>query len=317
MRVFIACPAPRHSRKGNRVTAERWARILEELGHQVIIGPGDAAGLGDCLLGLHARKSHRAIRAFRRQFPGRPILVALTGTDLYRDLDRSRWAQLSLEWADRIIALQSEAIRSLSRSWRKKMHIIYQSAEPTPNPPPHRPGRFDVCVLGHLRYEKDPFRCALALKRLPPDSRIQVTHAGEALSPAMERRAQQIMAREPRYHWIGEVPRGQARRLLARSRLLVLSSRMEGGANVIGEAMVDGVPVLATRIDGNVGMLGRDYAGYFPVGDTMALSRQLWRAESDAEFYERLRRACAERTNYFVRAAEIRAWERLLRELRS
>src|SRR5207249_4823419 len=120
---------------------------------------------------------------------------------------------------------------------------------------------------------------------LPAESKIRLTHAGQALSRAMEERARALMEREPRYRWVGEVPRSQARRILARSRMMVLSSRMEGGANVISEAVVEGVPVLASRIGGSVGLLGPRYPGYYPVGDTEALARLLTRAEADAAYY--------------------------------
>src|SRR5262249_43516881 len=139
-----------------------------------------------------------------------------------------------------------------------------------------------------------PFRTALALRLLPKDSRIQVTHAGQAMSPAMEKRARALEAREPRYRWLGEVPRHMARRILARSRLLVLSSRMEGGANVISEALAEGVPVLASQIPGSVGLLGKGYPGFFPVADTPALARLLHRAETEPRFLQRLHEWCAE-----------------------
>ena len=77
----------------------------------------------------------------------------------------------------------------------------------------------------------------------------------------------------PRYRWLGALSQAAARRAIARARALVHMSRMEGGANVVIEAVRSGVPVLASRIDGNVGLLGADYDGYFPVGDAAALAR--------------------------------------------
>src|SRR5262249_26565200 len=144
---------------------------------------------------------------------------------------------------------------------------------------------------------------------------IRVTHAGEALSPGMAERARRAMERDPRYRWLGELPRWQARRLLARSHLLVLSSRMEGGANVVSEAIVDGVPVLASRIPGSVGMLGARYSGFFPLGDTQALARLLKRAATDSAFYGRLAQWCAQLAPRFEPARERAAWRNLLAEL--
>ena len=113
------------------------------------------------------------------------------------------------------------------------------------------------------------------------------------------------------------MPHGAALKHLARARAMVISSRMEGGANVITEALAAGVPVIASRIPGNVGMLGGRYAGYYPFGDERALARLLWRAESDAEFYRRLKRQCAARRRLTRRAREKEALRRLLRELRN
>jgi putative glycosyltransferase (TIGR04348 family) len=315
MNIFMACPAPPRSRKGNRVTAVRWARFLKELGHRLTIGQEYEGAPCDLLIALHARRSFPAVAAFRRLHPHRPLVVALTGTDLYRDLRTSRRARRALELADRLIVLQPRALDELPRSLHAKVRVILQSAEPVPAPPPRSKTTFEVCVLGHLRHEKDPFRTALALRLLPPALPVRVTHAGQALSPAMAERARSAMARDARYRWVGELPRWRARRLLARSHLLVLSSRMEGGANVVSEALVDGVPVLASRIPGSVGMLGSRYPGFFPTGDTEALARLLRRAATDAEFYGRLSDGCAGLAPLFEPQREREACRGLLAEL--
>jgi len=96
---------------------------------------------------------------------------------------------------------------------------------------------------------------------------------------------------------------------------MVLSSLSEGGANVISEAIVTGVPVLASRMDGNVGLLGADYPAYFPVGNTNALAQLLQRIEGDRRFVARLRRAIARRAPLFRPEREVAAWRRLLAEL--
>jgi glycosyltransferase involved in cell wall biosynthesis len=211
--------------------------------------------------------------------------------------------------------LQPKGRAELPTRLRGKVRVIYQSAQPT-RVRPARDRRFmEVCVLGHLRQEKDPFRTALALRLLPRDAPIRVVHAGQAMSPAMAVRARKLAARDPRYRWLGEVPRWRARRMLARSSLLVLSSRMEGGANVVSEALVDSVPVLASRIPGSEGMLGDDYPGFFPVGDTNALARLLLRAALEPAFCGQLKQWCTGLAPLFEPAREQEAWERLLREL--
>ncbi len=178
-----------------------------------------------------------------------------------------------------------------------------------------RRGSFDVAVIGHLREVKDPFRAAEAARRLPASSRIRVVHLGAAETPRWAAAAKAEMANNPRYVWRGDRPRAEVRRLLGRARAMVLSSLSEGGANVISEAIAAGVPVLATRIDGSVGLLGRDYHGYFPVGDTQALAQLLTRIETDAAFLKRLNRAIARRAHLFRPAREKAQWKALIEEI--
>ena len=315
MRILIVCPARAGTRHGNRVTALRWARILRSLGHRVAVREAFRGRPPDLLIALHARKSAAAALGFRARRPAAPLIVALTGTDVYRDIQRSRTAVRALEAATRLVALQPLALRELPRALRPKARVIHQSALPV-RAGRHAAGTFDVCVPGHLRAEKDPFRTALAARGLPPDSRIRVLQVGSAMTPAMRRRARDEMQRNPRYRWLGDRPHRETRTILARCRLMVLSSRMEGGANVISEALASGVPVLASRIPGSVGLLGADHPGYFPAGATRALTRLLGRAERDRAFYARLARACRRRAPLVAPDAERRGWASLLGELR-
>ncbi len=316
LRVCLICPAPPGSRQGNRITAVRWARILRSLGHAVTIGSTcrDAA---DMLVALHARKSAPAVRDFRARHPERRVVVALTGTDLYRDLGRSRAVWRSLVTADRLVVLQPLALRALPRAVRPKARVIHQSSAGGGRRPRLQKSRtwFDVCVLSHLRAIKDPFRAAIAVRRLPTDSRVRVLHAGGALTAPAARRARVEESRNPRYRWLGERSHAAALALLARSRLLVLGSRAEGGANVIGEAAVRGVPVVASRIDGNLGLLGAAYPGFFAPGDTAALTALLRRAETDPAFSRRLKAGVRRIAPLFHPLQERRGWRALLTEL--
>ena len=319
MRIGIVTPAPPRSRYGNRVTALRWARILREFGHQVSISMGYNGERYDLLIALHARRSYPSARAFHGDHPDRPLIVALTGTDLYRDLPRSRSALHALELATRIVTLQPKARDELRPELRDKVRVIYQSvaAKPRSSPPLSDARRsFDVCVIGHLRPVKDPFRTALAVRRLPPESRIRVFHLGGAMEEPMASRARTEMKVNPRYRWLGEQPRARVQQILARSALLVLSSKLEGGANVLSEAVVAGTPVLASRIPGSVGILGDNYHGYFKVSDTERLARLLLRAERDPAFLARLSSDCAKLKPFFSPARERAAWRRLVAECR-
>jgi len=269
----------------------------------------------DLLLALHAKHSAPTIRRFVARFPGRPVVLALTGTDIYRDIDRSEAARRSLQLAHRLVVLQPLAIERLPRALRKKARVVLQSAPPQPKVSPSKKS-FEICVVGHLRTEKDPLRAALAARHLPDESRIEIIHVGEAMTPAFRRRAARESRSNPRYRWLDARPRHFARRLIARSRLLVVSSRLEGGANVVSEALAARTPVLASAIPGNEGLLGAGYAGYFEPGDTRGLARLMRHAEVDETFYAGLSRHCSRLAPRFSAAREREALRKLLQELR-
>ena len=315
MRILIVTPAPPKSRSGNRVTALRWRRLMCELGHQVSIAQEFRRQRCELMVALHARRSADSIAAFRERHPNKPLVLALTGTDLYGDIHRDEKAQRSLRLADRFVVLQSLGVRELPGELQPKARTIYQSIVPPSGSFSARSDCFEVAVVGHLREVKDPFRTAAASRLLPPSSRISVTHLGGALSPEMERRARLEQAENPRYHWLGDVPRWKSIRAIARSRLLVLSSEMEGGAHVVSEALSCGTPVLSTRIAGSIGLLGEKYPGYFPFGDTGKLAELLKRVEIDRTFYSELTSRCRERAPLTDPAQERRSWAELLREM--
>jgi len=268
------------------------------------------------MIALHAWRSADSIRTFRERYPDRPLIVGLSGTDIYGYIDRDRAPVMrSLACADRLVALQELARRRVPARFRDKLRVVYQSALSVRRGRADRTGSFDVAVIGHLREVKDPFRAAQAARRLPASSRIRIVHLGAAETPGWAAAAKAEMAINPRYVWRGDRPRADVRRLLGRARAMVLSSLSEGGANVISEAVAAGVPILATRIDGSLGLLGRDYAGYYPVGDTEALARLLIRIETDPAFLKRLKRAIARRAPLFRPAREKAEWKSLIEEV--
>lgn len=313
--ICIVSTTSWRSRKGNRVTALRWSRLLRSLGHRVRIEEQYRGGPCDVLVALHARRSFPSVQRFARRYPDRPIILALTGTDLYRDIHSSRSAQQALAKASRLILLQPLGVAELPASARAKAEVILQSAQAPPVKPRPRSGAFEVCVLGHLRPVKDSFRAAQAARKLPRTSRIRVLQIGGALSPAMKARALKEQRVNPRYRWLGELPRAKALRVMGRCRLLALTSLMEGGANVISEAVAWGVPVLASRIPGSIGLLGPAYPGYFEPEDTPGLTKLLRRSEEEPLFLRALRRDYAKLAPRFRPQREREAWARLLREL--
>ncbi len=313
-RISIVTPAAAGTRSGNRHTAQRWAALLRSLGHRVAVGTGWDGRACDLLIALHARRSHDSVARYRAAHPRAPLAVALTGTDLYRDLPASAEARRSLELADRLIVLQDEARRALPARLRSKVRVVVQSADTALRAAPPR-GRFRVLVSGHLREEKDPFRAAAALEHLRDAAANRIGSARRRIERTMQAQAEDWARREPRYRWLGARGHPRALAWIARSQLLVVSSAMEGGANVIAEAARIGTPVLASRIAGNLGMLGRGYPGYFPFGDERALARLTARAAREPAYYARLKRALRARRPLFAPSAERRALAALLGEL--
>jgi putative glycosyltransferase (TIGR04348 family) len=285
MRIALVTPAGPGTRNGNRHTALRWASFLRKAGHRVEVcvqWPADRPA--DAMLAPHARRSHASIKAFPRE---KPLVVALTGTDVYRDIHESAEARESLELAGRLIVLQPRAALELPDRLRSRIRVVVQSSATRLRHAPVK-GRFRICVIGHLRPEKDPLRTLAALAHID-DPRIEVVHLGACLDPSLEKEAKAGMRRDPRYRWLGGVPHARALRWVASSHAMVISSRMEGGANVVCEALRIGVPVLASRIPGNVGLLGPRYAGYFPVEDDAALARLIAKAKGNKAFYRALK----------------------------
>lgn len=334
-RIHIVTPALASANNGNWQTAQRWARLLHRHDlhdHQAqAIAAGDRIGpqghgspwrvdiqrhwrpsdAGEVLMALHAVRSADSIQAWHRERGRRGLIVVLTGTDLYRDLtgvdpQARETCRASLQAADRIIVLQDQALSSLPHEWHHKVHVVLQSTtsrQTCPKPS----SRLRAVMVGHLRSEKDPLTLMSAARLLDPAEGILIDHIGSALDEELAQAARQTQSACPHYRWLGGLTHEATRRRIQRAHLLVHASRMEGGAHVIMEAVCSGTPVLASRMDGNVGMLGVDYAGYFPVGDACALAQGLRQARRDGAWMQVLIEQCRMRAPLFAPQAEAQA----------
>ena len=312
-RVCIVSPALADANNGNWHTALRWSRFLASVAQVQITQAWDGAPV-DALIALHARRSAASIARFRDAHPHAPLALVMTGTDLYRDLGSDASAQHSVECASHVVVLQDEALKALPPAAQTKARCIVQSASRVLRDDAAS-GHVGLVAVGHLREEKDPLTLMAAARRLPPDTPIRIHHIGRPLDAALGTAALATMRQCPHYQWLGGLDARSARRWIARSRALVHMSRMEGGANVVIEAVRSQVPVLASRIDGNVGLLGVDYAGYFPVGDAAALAALMQRFAGEAGFAHRIQAECREREPRFAPAEEARAVRALLADM--
>ena len=318
MKLLVVTPVRPPSTLGNAITAQRYAEFFRSAGWKVVVARDYHGEDVDVMIALHARKSARAALAFRHMHPNRPLVVVLTGTDLYRDLPASKTARRALAAATTIVTLQPEGLRRIPQSMRARARSIVQSAALAKAA--GRSNRKDdrarrMCVIGHLRLEKDPLRAAYAVRTLPKDVPVHVIQAGRALVPRFAAAARTEMRRNRGYQWLGELPKGAARRLLCSSDAMIISSIMEGGANVVCEAIACAVPILASRIPGNVGILGRHYPGLFPARNTAALATLMRRASLDHQFLPRLSRWIHRLRPLVAPNRERGEWIALIREL--
>ena len=275
-RIAIVCPATPESNNGNWRTARRWQRLLQGSATVRIVQqwPDAQAGHDEVLLALHARKSAPFIAAWHARQGSRGLGVALTGTDIYPDITRDALALRSLDLAASLVVLQTHALQALPEACRARTRVIFQSCgERQALPKTSRHLR--VLMVGHLREEKNPRMLWRAVRALAPDAGIRIDHIGDALDPALAHEAQATAQACPHYRWLQGLSHSATLQRIQRAHLLVHTSRSEGGAIVISEAIRSGTPVLATRIDGNVGLLGADYGGLVKADDDAALAARL------------------------------------------
>lgn len=280
--MVIATPALTEANNGNWHTAARWARMLAGHSRTAIVKEWHGEP-NDLLIALHARRSAGSIARHAEVQPATPRIVVLTGTDLYRDIRVDAAAQRSLALASRLVVLQRCGLEELDAEQRARCAVIVQSARPL-RPLPKSDRRLLAAMVGHLRDEKDPLTFMRAARRLAQRSDIAFEHIGDALDPTLGDVARATMREAPHYRWLGALPRAAARQRMRRAHVLVHASRMEGGAQVVIEAVQAGTPVIASRIAGNVGLLGTDWPALFEVGDDAALALLLERARDEPRF---------------------------------
>ena len=311
--IVIVSPGLADANNGNWHTAWRWQAMLAPLYDCKILSQwrGEPA---DILIALHARRSADSVARFAAAHPARPLVLVLTGTDVYRDIRFDLTAVQSLQLASHLVVLQEQALLELSLAQRRKCRLILPSA--LRRVLCRKAAKtFDLVALGHLRAEKDPLTLMRAVRQLPASSKIRLLQIGAALDAGLAVVARQTMAQCPRYHWLGGLAHPAARRWLARSQGLVHASLIEGGATVIAEALQSAVPVIASKIEGNIGMLGLDYAGYFSAGDATGLAAQMLRFESDESWRQLLQQQAANRAVLFDPSHEMQSIRALINDL--
>jgi putative glycosyltransferase (TIGR04348 family) len=319
-RVLIISPALANANNGNWQTAWRWSRMLSPAFDATIAQTWDGEPY-DVMLALHARRSAASIAAWAKEKGATAhaagLAVVLTGTDLYRDIQTDAHAQASLGFALQLVVLQECGPDALPSSLRAKARVIFQSTSTrkTLQKPQHR---LRALMVGHLRDEKTPQTLFAAVRLLAHRPDILIDHIGEPLDATLGTLARATAAACPQYRWLGGQPHEATRRRIQQAHVLVHASSMEGGAHVVMEAVCSGTPVLASRIAGNVGMLGVDYPGYFAHGDAPGLADLLARCSTPRALpglYAQLQSHCTARAHLFDPKAERAALIKLVHDL--
>jgi putative glycosyltransferase (TIGR04348 family) len=317
--IGIVSPALPGANNGNGRTADRWARQLASRFNVRVIPSWQGEAL-DLLVALHARRSAESIARWARPRESHvtgyrgPLIVALTGTDLYGDIATDASARRSLALADALIVLQDQGLLALPPAVRGKTRVIYQSGVRRPTLE-KTALRLRVVTVGHLRDEKLPQTLQAAARLLCNRPDIRIDHIGAGLDARLAAAARRTTNICAGYTWLGARPHAQTLRWIQRAHVLVHPSRVEGGAHAVLEAVLSGTPVIASDIPGNRGMLGADYDGYFAVGDAPGLALALERSRDEPQWLDHLRRQCARRADLFEPLREERALGRLIREM--
>ena len=296
--IVIVSPALASANNGNWQTAKRYRQLLKAHFRVRLVSEWVGANSDDVLIALHARRSFSSIAAWHAVHGAKGLVVVLTGTDLYRDIQYDSQAQQSLEFASHLVVLQSMGLDELPAPFKAKTSVLLQSTTPrvTLSKTKHC---IRVVMAGHLREEKSPRTLFEAAALLAQQRDIHIKHIGAEHDQVLANMAHQTAALYPHYQFTGALTYSETRRQIQRAHVLVHTSIMEGGAHVIMESICSGVPVIASRIPGNIGMLGEDYAGLFPVSDAKALADMLIRFRHDAEFEQLLKKQCALRAPLF------------------
>jgi len=320
--VLIHSPFLRQTSQGNSVSADRLEDILLDQGLRVAQEEVDYQG-GEalCFIALNARRSAGAVVSFKAAHPGSPVIVILTGTDInHAEMeDPASPTRRTMDAVDALVVLHDAELESVPEYLRDKCYVIYPSVRLPPQcqhqlDQPDQSGRLNVIMAGNLRSEKNPQLVIDACGYLHQHPDILISSYGEA-SGQMAQNMLGASSELMNFDWHGKIDHAALLQKMEHAHLLLNTSTQEGGANAICEAITVGLPVVASKIRGNIGMLGEDYLGFFPSGDARALAKLLQRSVTDKVFYSTLKSQLADRTPLFTYAAESKAWHALVSEL--
>lgn len=334
--LLFALPCGPEEPRGNVTTAMRLARGLHA--HGWLAARCDARTdprdwpAAEAVVALHAVHAAPRVRAAcdpERGAPalrGRPYLVLFTGTDLAGEPPAE--AREAVAGAATAVALgEAAALASAAAGYpepRGGTHAIRQGVEPLPQGawpdgvPALAADAELILVLAGVRAVKDPARAVRALAPLAAERpRLRLWIAGPEMEPEAGAALRDAILRanagraEPWTRWLGAVPRARLRPLIERARIVLSTSRAEGGApNALLEAAEAGALVLASGIPahrefpGEAGLFGSDE-------ELRELTRRFLDRPDTAHWTAATQRVILGRQ--FSPAAEAAAWAEVLR----
>ena len=200
--LVIVSPALASANNGNWQTAKRYRQLLSEHFRVRLVSEWNGSNADDVLIALHARRSFPSIAAWHAVHGAKGLVVVLTGTDLYRDIQHDSQAQKSLEFAARLVVLQSMGLNELPAPFKAKTSVLLQSTTPRVTLPKTK-RCIRVVMVGHLREEKSPrtlFEAAALLEQHPD---IHLQHIGAEHDQVLANMAHQTAALYPLYQFTG------------------------------------------------------------------------------------------------------------------
>ena len=303
MRILIVIPQQDHA-SGNWVTARRFQRGLEALGHTVWLCDTPLQGSGRCKRALADFQPDVALllHAYRTGKPWQetsgsqslPSVVMLTGTDVNHGLDnpgQNGVIRATLEQA-RLIILQNPIIQAelaarapdLATKLRYVSPGILLGRDPYPLRARHdTPPELTLFLLpAGLR----PVKGVLELLTLfDPLAGEGVPFLLAICGPVLDRdygdRVLAAVQERPWARYLGIVPPQAMAQAMCEADVVVNNSISEGLANSLLEAATLGLPMLARNNPGNAAMVRHGLNGFLYDGaaDCVERARELLRAD--------------------------------------
>ncbi|MFC5050629.1 glycosyltransferase [Rubritalea spongiae] len=308
MYVLVSSAYPLTSPKGNTITAKRIVQLLNDAGHLAEAIHTDMPPQADAMIALHATKTLITSQRFKVCSPQGKLIIYLTGTDLYKDLpDNKPEFFEALELADYLVVSQKASLASVPSKYRPKARFVPASVLLPPEHPCPPPPENSVLLAAHLRPVKNPFLINKALTLLP-QLQLHAFTLGAALDPQMAEQANHWQTIDRRFQWLNTLPYPETLSWMRQVDFTINTSHSEGGSNAVAESIALGTPVLASRIEGNLGLLEDNYLGYFEPDSPQSLADLLALALSDPDLQAQLHTQTQNLQHKFLPEKEIQGW---------